>query len=583
MRDVPLGVALVAVGLYFVGLGVAPFVDPPEGFHAEIARQMMLARDWATPRANGVLYLDKPPLLYWLVSASFTVAGVTQFAARLAPALAVVACAAVTARLGVLLGGPRLGLLAGLMAITNLGMFVYGRAAKPETLFVLWVTLAWTGFALAYVGDRRRGLALFYAALGLAVLTKGLLSPLGPLLVVAAFFWLTRERPLGPWAPWWGVLLAGAIALPWYVVMEVRSPGVLWYMLVDNSVHRLTRQRVFPGEDVTLGTVEFLVVTLLAFLPWALALPWAIARALQRPWEDATARLWFLVGLWSAAVLVFFTLVPFKLPHGALPAFPLFALLVARAWDGAIEGEPGAPSPRALLVPVLGLFALVAGGFVAAWMGVPPLSVGVLSSLDTATRNLTERGQPAPPLPLDAWAATVRSGAAIFALATVAMAVAVWRRSAALGIGGALATMIAFLPTVAADGMTQFARVRSARPLAEALAQRARPGDLVVHEGAIENSASILLVVNGPLRVVNGLQSNLAFGATFPEARDIFWDSPQLEAAWSKPGRHFLISAVDPARSVVRALPRASVHVIAHAGGRWLYSNLAERARTVDD
>ena len=54
MRGIPLGVALVAVGLYFVGLGAAPFVDPPEGFHAEIARQMMLARDWVTPRADGV-------------------------------------------------------------------------------------------------------------------------------------------------------------------------------------------------------------------------------------------------------------------------------------------------------------------------------------------------------------------------------------------------------------------------------------------------------------------------------------------------------------------------------------------------
>ena len=583
MRGVPLGVALVAVGLYFVGLGAAPFVDPPEGFHAEIARQMSLRGDWAAPRANGVLYVDKPPLLYWLVSASFTVAGVTTLAARLAPALAVVACAAVTARLGVLLGGPRLGLLSGLMAITNLGMFVYGRAAKPETLFVLWLTLAWTGFALAYVGNRRRGLALFYAALGLAALTKGLLSPLGPLLVVAAFFWLTRERPLGPWAPWWGVLLAAAVALPWYVVMEVRSPGVLWYMLVDNSVHRFTRQRLFPGEDVTLGTVEFLVVTLLAFLPWALGLPWALARALQRQWEDATARLWFLVGLWSAAVLVFFILAPFKLPHGALPAFPLFALLVARAWDGAIEGEPGAPSPQALVVPVLCLFALVAGGFVAAWMGVLPLSVDVLSTLDTATRNLTERGQPPPPVPLEAWASTVRSGAAIFALATVAMAVAAWRRSAALGVGVALAATIAFLPTVAADGMAQFARARSARPLAEVLARRVKPGDLVVHEGAIENSASILLVVNGPLRVVNGLPSNLAFGATFPEAHNIFWDPPELEAEWSRPGRHFLISAVSPARSVVRALPRPSVHMIAHAGGRWLYSNLADRGRTVDD
>src|SRR5438552_7252592 len=175
---------------------------------------MVVAGDWITPRIDGVRYVDQPPLLHWLVSASFGAAGVTPLAARLWPALAAGGCAAVTARLGVVLGGPRLGLLAGLMVAANLGMFVYGRIVAAELPFMLCVTLAWAGFALAYVGDRRRGLALFYAGLGLAMLTKGFLAAVGPLLVVAVFFWLTRERPVGPWIPWWGVLLAGVVALP---------------------------------------------------------------------------------------------------------------------------------------------------------------------------------------------------------------------------------------------------------------------------------------------------------------------------------------------------------------------------------
>ena len=97
-------------------------------------------------------YVDQPPLLHWLVSASFGAAGVTPFAARLWPALAAVGCAALTARLGVALGGPRLGLLAGLMVAANLGVFVYGRTARLELLFVFCVTLAWAGFVLAYLG-----------------------------------------------------------------------------------------------------------------------------------------------------------------------------------------------------------------------------------------------------------------------------------------------------------------------------------------------------------------------------------------------------------------------------------------------
>jgi len=576
VRGLVLGVAVVVLGLYFVGLGGAPFIDPPEGFHAEVARQMLLTGDGVTLRVNGVRYFDKPPVLYWLMAGSFAAAGPTPLAARFWSALAAVGIAAVTARLGQVLGGARVGLLAGLMVAANLGMYLYGRLVKPDMVFILCIVLAYAGFVLAYRGRGRAGLALFYAGLGLATLSKDILGAVGPLAVVALFFWLTRERPLGPWAPWWGVVLAAGLALPWYLLVETRNRGFLWYTIVDNHVLNFTRQRVFPDEDVPLGALEFLVVTLLAFLPWALALPWGFARAFRRPWEDARARLWLLFGLWAVVVVGFFTLSPFKLPHYGLPAFPAVALLAARVWDETIDGAPGAPSARALMVPLLVLFALVTAAFLAVWGGLAPVPSSALASLDVATRNLAARGQGAVESPLDPWLPILLRGGAIFGVATVALAVAVWRRAAALGVGVALAAMIAFLPAVAGEGMAQFVRTRSVRPVADALVARLRPGDVVAHEGAIENSASLLLRLPAPVRIVNGLQSNLAFGATFPEARDTFWDTPRLEAAWAAPGRRFLVSGVSPERSVVRALPPASVHLIVHAGGRRLYSNRAD-------
>jgi 4-amino-4-deoxy-L-arabinose transferase-like glycosyltransferase len=576
VRGVPLGVALVALGLYLIGLGAAPFLDPPEGFHAEIAREMALDRDRIMPRIDGVPYFETPPLLYWLLSASFGAAGVTPLAARIWSALGAVGCAALTARLGVLLGGPRLGLLAGLIVAANLGMFVHGRMVSPEVPFTFCVTLAWTGFALAYLGDRRRGLAIFYVGLGLVALVKGLLAALGPVLVVAVFFWLTRERPLSPWWPWWGVLLAAVVALPWYMVMETKSPGFLGYTLLDSNLYGIARQRTVPDENVPLGSLEFLVVTFLALLPWSLALPWAFTRAFRHQWESATARLWLVLGLWSAAVLAVFVLLPQRLPHSALPAFPALALLVARVWDERVEGAPGSPSARALLVPVSALFMLVAAGFVAAAAGFFPLSADALSSVDITTRNLTARGQRAPGVPFEAWTPLFYSGAVVFALGAAALAVAAWRRAVAMGVGVVLAVTIAFLPAVAADGMARFARSRSIRPVTAALVQRLKPGDLVVHEGTIAASASMLLVVPRPVHVVNGLYSNLARGAPL-DARDVFWDSPRFEQAWARPGRHFLISAVDPARSVVRALPPSGVYLIAEAGGRRLYSNLGDQ------
>jgi 4-amino-4-deoxy-L-arabinose transferase-like glycosyltransferase len=577
VRGVPFGVAVVAAGLYFVGLGTAPFIDPPEGLHAAVARQMAALGDWTTPRVDGVRYFDRPPLLYWLISAAFAIAGTTPAAARFWSALAAVGVAAVTARLGVMLGGARVGLLAGLMVAANLGVFLYGRIVKPDLVFLLWLTLAWAGFAIAYQGGGRLGLVLFYAALGLAAITKDILGALAPLVVVAMFFWLTGERPLRPWVPWWSVLLFAAIALPWYALAEAKNHGFLWYTLVDNHVLNFAGQRVFPDEGVPLGPIEFLVVTLLAFLPWALVLPWALLRAFRRPWESAVARLWLLFALWAVFVVGFFTASPFKLPYYGLPAFPALALLVARVWDETLDATPGSARPRALLGPLLVFFALATVALAAAWSGVVRIPPDVLASLDVATRNLAARGQSAPPLPLDAWRPLLARGALIFGLATVAMAVALWRQGAALGVGVALATTIAFLPTVAAEGMVQFVRARSVRPLAVALVERVRSGDVVLHEGAIENSASLLLLLPDGVGIVNGLQSSLAFGATFPEARDVFWGPARLQAAWAGSARLFLLSTVDPARSIVRTLPPGSVHLLAHSGGRWLYSNLPDR------
>ena len=208
MPRLPFGLALLAVGLmYLLGLGAAPFLDPLEGFHAAVAESLRASHDWLTLRVDGVRYFDKPPLPYWLMALSFATAGPTEAAARIWPALSAIGVAAVTGRIGVMLGGPRVGLLAGLFVASNLGVFVFGRQVKPDLSFILWIVLAFAGFVVAYRGSGRWGLAVFYASLGLAALTKDAVGASAPLLVVALFLWLTRERPYGAWAPWWGALL----------------------------------------------------------------------------------------------------------------------------------------------------------------------------------------------------------------------------------------------------------------------------------------------------------------------------------------------------------------------------------------
>jgi 4-amino-4-deoxy-L-arabinose transferase-like glycosyltransferase len=569
-----LGVGLVAAALFLIFLGNAPFLDPPEGIHAEIAWEMLRDGDWITPHLDGVPYFDKPPLLHWLMAASFALLGPTEWAARIWSALASVAVAMLTARLGMALGSPRLGLLAGLMVAANLEVFLFGRMVKPDLLFVALILLAFVGFVQAYAGvGRRRGLWLFYAGLGLAMLAKDILGAIGPLVAVALFFYLTREGRAWPrWVPWSGVALLMVIAVPWYALAEIHNRGFLWYTIVDNHLLNVARQRVFPDEDVPLSGLEFLGVTAAGFFPWVLALPSAVWRVFRRPWDSAEARLWMLLGLWTVGVIGFFTFSPFKLPHYGLPAFPAMALLVARQWDEALEGGPGAPSARALLLPPLVVLVALALVSLLAWRGTLALGPGALSAVDVSTRNLAAQGQEASVDFLGQFRPLIGKLALIFGLGAAGVAAALWRRRPLIGAGALLAVMVAFLP-VSVEGLSVFAKGRSVRPMTDAILFRLGPDDILAHEGAIENSASALIGLNRRLKIVNGVKSNLAFGSTFPEARGMFWDAPALAEAWRGPRRAFLLSTVGPDRSVMRDLPPGQVHLLRAHGGRWLYSN----------
>jgi hypothetical protein len=135
--------------------------------------------------------------------------------------------------------------------------------------------------------------------------------------------------------------------------------------------------------------------------------------------------------------------------------------------------------------------------------------------------------------------------------------------------------MIAFLP-LAGIGMAEFGRSRGAGAVAEALVERVRAEDVVVHEGALENTGSVLLALARPVRVVDGLQSNVAYGATFSDARETFWDEARLLREWQGGGRRFLVTATAPQESVVRRLPPGRLHLLARSGGHRLYANLAD-------
>ncbi|HJV55004.1 MAG TPA: hypothetical protein VJ971_03480, partial [Methylomirabilota bacterium] len=233
---------------------------------------------------------------------------------------------------------------------------------------------------------------------------------------------------------------------------------------------------------------------------------------------------------------------------------------------------PGAPRSFTLLMPSLLAVAALAGAALLVWRGVIGLPTAAVGGADVAARNMAAQGQPLATDFIGGFRPLFGSISLTFGLVAAALAVATWRRLPRLGLGAMLAGMLAFLP-LSVEGLTLFAKSRSVRVMTDAVLLRAAPGDVLAHEGPLENSASALLRLDRRVQIVNGLQSNLAFGSTFPEARGVFWDGPALVRAWRAERRVFLVTALAMDRSVVRELPPEQVHLLLEGGGRRLYSN----------
>jgi len=169
---------LLAAAIFLFHLGSPPLTSPNEGLYAEVAREMNETGEFVIPRANGVVYLEKPPLLYWLTAVSMRLSGENAFAARLPSALAAIVTVVIVVAAGRRLFGSRAGMLSGVVLATSLGFALVARQVLFDSLLTFWTTVALLGFwfGTETADDTRlspkRWLLAGYVALGLAVLTS---------------------------------------------------------------------------------------------------------------------------------------------------------------------------------------------------------------------------------------------------------------------------------------------------------------------------------------------------------------------------------------------------------------------------
>lgn len=332
-------------------------LEPDEGRYAQIPREMLASGNWVVPTLQGEPYLDKPPLMYWLVALSYRAFGVTPDAARLVPAV----CVHLTILAVYLLGrrsvGERPAFWAALLLSVAPGYVGIARLLLLDGLLVLCVTLSViAGFEAVRTGRLKMGWWLASAvASGLGFLTKGPISEILLFFPLWAFGLLTTGRLFAVAKVRHYALFAAvvvAVNVPWYVGIYRHEPAFLRHFFWDHNVMRFLQpfdhlQPVWYYVPILVGGLLPGTILFAVYLR-SLLVGGPDAAALRSP----AGGFWLLAGGWCVA---FFSVSGSKLPTYILPAYPFLCLalgeFVARSrWHAATSTRVGVGAMVALLL-----------------------------------------------------------------------------------------------------------------------------------------------------------------------------------------------------------------------------------------
>ena len=451
---------------------------------------------------HGAPYTQKPPLFYWLAAAAGAPLGrVTEFAARLPSALAGIATVAATIALGTLLLRSRRRHARRAAARHHLRLELprAHRAARhaaralrnhrdPRVLAHRGRPRSAPGARRRprVVAARRRNLVWLHASLALAVLTKGPVGWIVPLLAIAAYLgWERRLRELRGLLPLWGLALS---ILPGPRVdhrggRARARPGFFHDAVVDNLFGRAV-----AGTSHAQPFHYYLQRFPPDLLPWLLLLPvtiWAARRTLAADAAQDDRRAWRFLLAWIATSVLFFSLASGKRLRYLLTIEPAFALLFAATLRVWLACSLRAPRVLAIAATVLGVGLLGAAGAL------------------VGTNRLGD--------------AVVARGIAVALVATVAVGTATWillaRRGAAAETRIAVLAASVFVVQLLsyAVAMPVLDAENSPRPIAETAAALARPGESIGLYRAHDIANAVTYYEDRPTRKIDAPAELAAF------------------------------------------------------------------------
>jgi 4-amino-4-deoxy-L-arabinose transferase-like glycosyltransferase len=477
---------LLAVIPYFVGLGASSIWDANEAYYVETPREMLESGDYINPSFNYEPRFNKPVLSYWMVAGLYQLFGVSVGVQRLAIAASamvmiggafVIARAASPATLAPWLAA--LGLAAGPR------FFMFSRRILVDMAMTAMMTLTLVFFVLAerYPERRRLFLALMYVSVGLGVLTKGPVAAVIPMLVFAAYLAAHRElRRLREMMIPAGVLIALAVAAPWYVALyQQHGWTYITEFFVGENVGRFTETVGVQAR----GPGFYLPVVLTDALPWSLLLPavlftWKRERRASAGAADPQRRLRTLLLLWIAVIVLFFSLSQTKQD---LYIFPIVVAVAALGGDwlarviGSPEGGPYTTNVAAAFRPPTARDGVPDRGSAAEgrWLtGALVLLAVVLVAAGAFVLYVFGAAQTLYQV------AGARLSGGIMLAGGVALAILAGRGHRA-AVVVALTVLIAFNWVLAVRALPAFEQYKPVVPLARVIEREATRDDLVAH------------------------------------------------------------------------------------------------------
>jgi 4-amino-4-deoxy-L-arabinose transferase-like glycosyltransferase len=585
------GILLFWALIYFPGLASPGMMDDADSEHAQIGREMLARHDFVTMHVNGVRYLDKAPLPYWITAVGYSIFGVSEFSARLPLSLFALASLIAVFYLGREIAGEQAGFFSGLVLGTAIGPYIYTRFTIPDIMVGFWLILTVHIFLRTLdQGNPSRWLCWSLALVTAAnVLTKGLIGVAFPVLIIGGYLLLTwnlkhllRMKLVST------TLLFLAVAAPWHVLATIRNPaqgeakGFFWFYFINEQIYRYLNLRV-PRDYDKVPFLIFWGLLLVWIFPWTFFMLSSLRQVPLNPrrWRepmDKGTRAALLLAVWALAILVFFSFST-RQEYYVLPSLPALALLCGLWLNREEASEPGSPLRRSgmrssMAMLVLGVVAFVICLTIAAISPPAPPNVDFGDLLKKAPAmyklsmghlfDLTMGAMSVFRVPL------ILTGVGF--LAGTFFNWLLRKKASPLRGNLAICMMMVILFQAVHMALTVFSPVLGSKPLGMAIKKQYQPGDLIVVNGAYSVASSVNFYTGAQLHMLNGRFNDLWYGSLFPDSPPVFEDDPSFAKLWAGPGRVFFVDINATGVGKLKALPEP-YYEVARSGEKRVYSN----------